>query len=94
MEFWGYTNQVRLRGLTEDQWFYNLRRQVSLAFGNGFAERQAASRLRLYSCGFNRQVQALTLPNIRAAIAYRQLFVERLLKGLDGINVIHHIDAT
>ncbi len=69
MEFWGYTNQVRLRGLTEDQWFYNLRRQVSLALGNGFAERQAASRLRLYSCGFNRQVQALTLLNIRAAIA-------------------------
>ncbi len=36
----------------------------------------------------------LTLPNIRAAIAYRLLFLECLLKGLDGINVIHHIDAT
>ncbi|WP_155897990.1 hypothetical protein [Allocoleopsis franciscana] len=66
MEFWGYTNQVRRRsfsedGLTEYQGFYNLRRQVSL--------RQAASRLRLYSCGFNRQVQALTLPNMKTAIA-------------------------
>ncbi|HEY9709282.1 MAG TPA: hypothetical protein V6D48_13850 [Oculatellaceae cyanobacterium] len=29
MEFWGYTNQVRLRGLTENQAFFNLRRQVS-----------------------------------------------------------------
>jgi hypothetical protein len=86
MEFWGYTNQVRLRGLTENQGFCNLPLQVS--------RRQAASRLRLYSCGFNRQVQALTLQNIRAAIAFNQLFLERLLKGLDGINVIHHIDAT
>jgi hypothetical protein len=29
MEFWGYTNQVRLRGLTGNQGFGNLRRQVS-----------------------------------------------------------------
>jgi hypothetical protein len=28
IEFWGYTNQVRLRGLTENQGFCNLRRQV------------------------------------------------------------------
>jgi hypothetical protein len=28
MEFWGYTNQVRLCGLTENQGVCNLRRQV------------------------------------------------------------------
>ncbi len=44
MEFWGYTNQVRLRGLTENSGFCNLLKA-------------GAS---LCSCGFNRQVQDMS----------------------------------
>ena len=44
MEFWGYKNEVRLRGLTENQ-----------DFGNPC---QAGASL--CSCGFNRQVQDMS----------------------------------
>jgi hypothetical protein len=47
MEFWGYTKQVRLRGLTEKQGFCNLRRQVLFVCS-------------LSLSGFNRQVQDMS----------------------------------
>ncbi len=46
IEFWGYTNQVRLRGLTENQPELLCEDFVT-----------CAGRFCLYSCGFNRQVQ-------------------------------------
>jgi hypothetical protein len=44
MEFWGYKNEVRLRGLTKNQGFCNLLQA-------GFE---------CNSCGFNRQVQDMS----------------------------------
>jgi hypothetical protein len=61
MEFWGYTNQVRLRGLTENQGFCNLRRPGALV--------RISFVCSLSLSGFNRQVQDMRRSHFRNAIA-------------------------
>ncbi|MCA1994005.1 MAG: hypothetical protein LDL41_18460 [Coleofasciculus sp. S288] len=49
---WSNRLEVAPFATQNPQFSLSSRRRTSLAFGNGFAERQAASRLRLYSRDF------------------------------------------
>jgi len=52
MEFWGYTNQVRLRGLTENQGFLT----CVVRYAQRQRDRQVLFVCSLSLSGFNRQV--------------------------------------